>query len=109
MLVSSAPEPGSTPALRRFEQSFRERFDRAPGPYAAVGYEAMRTVLAAIARAGDRAGSRQAVIDAYFDPAERRGTLLGDYRIAPDGRREPAPFTAFRPGEGEPEYLELGP
>jgi len=108
VLVSSAPEPGSTPALRRFEQSFRARFGRDPGPYAAVGYEAMRSILAAIARAGDRAASRQAVIDAYFDTAVRRGTLLGDYRIAQDGRREPAPFTAFRLGAGgRAQYLEL--
>jgi branched-chain amino acid transport system substrate-binding protein len=108
VLVSSAPEPGSTPALRRFEQAFRARIGRAPGPYAAVGYEAMRSVLDAIARAGDRAGSRQAVIDAYFDPAVRRGTVLGTYRITAGGLREPAPFTAFRPREGgPPEYLAL--
>ena len=109
VLVSSAPEPSSTPTLRRFEQSFRARFGRAPGPYAAVGYEAMRSILAAIGRAGEGAGSRQAVIDAYFDPAVRRGTLLGAYRITADGLREPAPFTAFRPGDGGPPvYLELG-
>ena len=73
VFISSAPEPGSTPELRRFEAAFRERFGREPGPYAAVGYEAMRSVLAAIAEAGPRAGSRQAVIDAYFAAAERRG------------------------------------
>ena len=48
VLVSSAPEPGSTPALRRLEAAFREQFGREPGPYAAIGYEAMRSVLAAI-------------------------------------------------------------
>jgi len=110
VLVSSAPEPGSTPPLRRFEEHFRARIGRAPGPYAAVGYEAMRSVLAAIARAGDRAGSRQAVIDAYFAAEARRDTLLGAYRVTVDGGREPAPFTAFRPSEGgPPEYLELNP
>ncbi|MGH2969737.1 MAG: hypothetical protein ACRDK0_11835, partial [Solirubrobacteraceae bacterium] len=106
VFVSSAPEPGSTAQLRRFERSFRERFGRDPGPYAAVGYEAMRSVLAAIARAGADAGSRQAVIDAYFDPAQRSATLLGDYRITADGRREPAPFTTFRlAAGGRREYL----
>ena len=95
VLVSSAPAPGSTPALRRFEARFREHFGRAPGPYAAVGYEAMRSVLAAIAAAGPQAGRRQAIIDAYFGAGERRGTLLGDYRIAGDGRRVPAPFTTL--------------
>ncbi len=96
MFVSSAPEPGSTAALRRFEQRFRERYGRAAGPYAAVGYESMRSVLAAIARAGDDAARRQAVIDAYRDGAPRTGTLLGSYRVGDDGRVEPARFTAFR-------------
>jgi branched-chain amino acid transport system substrate-binding protein len=94
VLVSSAPRPGSTPALRRFEAKFEQRFSRPPGAYAAVGYEAMRGVLAAIDAAGKDAGRRQAVIDAYFGAGERRGTLLGDYRITPAGEREPAPFTA---------------
>jgi len=110
VLVSSAPEPASTPALRIFEAVFREQFGRAPGPYAAVGYEAMRGVLAAIRRAGARAGSRQAVIDAYFDPAATRGSLLGASRLTPSGGREPAAFTAFRPGGaggGRPVYLDL--
>ena len=66
----------------------------------------MRGVLAAIARAGDRAGSRQAVIDAYFGASPPPGSLLGAYRITPDGRREPAKFTAFRPADGgRAEYL----
>jgi branched-chain amino acid transport system substrate-binding protein len=96
VFVSSAPEPGSTPELRDFEDRFRERYGRAPGPYAAVGYESMRSVLDAIARAGRDAGRRQAVVDAYLDPAPRRDTLLGTYRIAADGRATPARFTAFR-------------
>jgi branched-chain amino acid transport system substrate-binding protein len=87
VLLSSAPEPGSTPALRDFAARFRERYGRAPGPYAIVGYRAMGAVLDAIERAGGRAGYRQAVIDAYFGQAG-----------------PPAPFTAFRPGRG---YLGL--
>ena len=94
--VSSAPKPRSTEQLRRFEASFREAFRRPPGPYAAIGYESMRSVLAAIDAAGDDAGRRQAVIDEYFGMGERRGTLLGDYRITPAGERVPAPFTAAR-------------
>jgi ABC-type branched-subunit amino acid transport system substrate-binding protein len=105
VLVSAAPVPGSTPQLRRFEAAFRERFGRDPGPYAAIGYEAMRSVLAAIVRAGERAGTRQAVIDAYFAAAERTGTVLGDYRIAARGQISPARFTAFRVRGGRAEYL----
>jgi ABC-type branched-subunit amino acid transport system substrate-binding protein len=105
VLVSAAPVPGSTEPLRRFEAAFRERFDRAPGPYAAIGYEAMRSVLAAIAAAGDRAGTRQAVIDGYFDAAEHRGTVLGDYDVSPRGQISPARFVAFRMRGGRAEYL----
>ena len=105
VLVSTAPEPGSTPQLRRFEAAFRERFGRDPGPYAAVGYEAMRSVLAAVAAAGDRAGRRQLVIDAYFDAGERRDTVLGSYALGPRGQIAPARFTAFRVRGGRAEYL----
>jgi ABC-type branched-subunit amino acid transport system substrate-binding protein len=105
VFVSAAPEPGSTPELRRFEADFRERFGRAPGPYAAIGYEAMRSVVAAITAAGDRAGTRQAVIDAYFAAAERRDTVLGDYAIGPRGQITPSRFTAFRMRGGRAEYL----
>jgi len=105
VLVSSAPEPGSTEQLRRFEAAFRERFEHEPGPYAAIGYEAMRSVLEAIAAAGDRAGTRQAVIDAYFGAAEHRGTVLGDYEIGPGGQLSPARFAAFRVRGDRAEYL----
>jgi ABC-type branched-subunit amino acid transport system substrate-binding protein len=105
VLVSAAPEPGTTPELRRFEAAFRERFGRAPGPYAPIGYEAMRSVLAAITAAGERAHGRQAVIDAYFDAAVRTGTVLGDYAVGPRGQLEPARFTAFRERGGRAEYV----
>jgi branched-chain amino acid transport system substrate-binding protein len=109
VLVSAAPEPGSTPALREFEGDFQARFGRAPGPYAAVGYEAMRTVLAAIDRAGAEAARRRLVIEAFFAAGQHTGTVLGDYRITPAGEREPGAFTAFRLGDGgERRYLELG-
>jgi branched-chain amino acid transport system substrate-binding protein len=98
VLVSSAPRPSSTPELRRFEQRFEEQYGRAPGPYAAVGYEAMRSMLDAIARAGDRASERQAVIDAYLNRPPRRGTLLGSYRIDAGGKAQPARFSTFRAG-----------
>jgi ABC-type branched-subunit amino acid transport system substrate-binding protein len=110
LLVSAAPEPGSTPALRDFEQRLRGRLGRDPGPYAALGYEAMRSVLDAIERAGKRAGRRQAVIDAYLVPGRRSDTLLGDYAIERDGERDTPPlqaFTAFRLRGGEPVYLPL--
>jgi branched-chain amino acid transport system substrate-binding protein len=56
----------ATPAPPVFARDFERAFGRCPGPYAHVGFEAMRRVLDAIRRAGSHAGRRQAVIDAYF-------------------------------------------
>lgn len=86
VLVSAAPEPGSTPALRRFEANFMARFRRAPGPYAAVGHAAMLAVLDAIARAGGKANEREAVIRAFF-AGSRPAPAFTAYRLR-DGRRE---------------------
>jgi branched-chain amino acid transport system substrate-binding protein len=56
----------AAPSLRMvpepFVESFRERFGREPGRYTVLGYEAMRTVLGAIDRAGKRGSSRRAVV-----------------------------------------------
>jgi branched-chain amino acid transport system substrate-binding protein len=78
VLVSSAPEPGSTPELREFEAAFAERFGRRPGPYAVLGHEAMRRVLEAMNRAAPRANLRRVVIGAWFDlpPVEKRFTVF---------------------------------
>lgn len=64
--------PASAPA--GFDAAFRRAYPGvAPGPQAAVGWRAMRSILDAIRRAGPRAQSRQAVIDAFFatDPDKR--------------------------------------
>jgi branched-chain amino acid transport system substrate-binding protein len=88
VMVSSAPEPGSTPELREFESAFEATFGRRPDPYAVQGWTAMRRVLEALDRAGNRSNLRRVVIGAYFDlpPA-------------------PAGFTAFRPRPGGNAYL----
>jgi branched-chain amino acid transport system substrate-binding protein len=61
------------PASPRLDRAFRTTFGRAAGPYAQVGYDAMRAVLDTIRRAGKRAQSRQRLIETYFaaDPAGR--------------------------------------
>jgi branched-chain amino acid transport system substrate-binding protein len=72
------------PAAREFEATFRERFGRAPQPYALFAYEAMRSVLQAVADA-DRAGNeRRAVIDAFF-ALRNRESVLGTYSIDDNG------------------------
>jgi ABC-type branched-subunit amino acid transport system substrate-binding protein len=80
VLVSSAPAPGSAP-VTALTPRFEAAFGRAPGPYAVIGYEAMRAVIAAIDAAGGRDVRRQAVA-AAFVPPPRRG--FSAYRA--DGR-----------------------
>lgn len=83
VMVSSAPEPGSTPELQAFERAFADQYGRRPDPYAVLGWLAMRQVLAALDRAGPRANLRRVVIDRYFElPAL------------------PKRFSAFRPQPG---------
>lgn len=104
VLVSAAPEPGSTPALQRFEAAFRREFGRAPGPYAAIGHAAMSSVLSAIAIAGKRAGDRQVVIDAFFR-AGGADTVLGRLRVRESGDLAEPRFSVSRLRGGRREYL----
>jgi ABC-type branched-subunit amino acid transport system substrate-binding protein len=104
VLVSAAPEPGSTPALQRFEAAFRREFGRAPGPYAAIGHAAMSSVLSAIAHAGKRAGDRQAVIDAFFR-AGGADTVLGRLSVRESGDLAEPRFSVSRLRGERREYL----
>jgi hypothetical protein len=61
-----ATAAGRAPAPAGFARDFRTEFARAPGPTAALGYRAMRSVLEAVARAGALGNDRQTVIDRYF-------------------------------------------
>jgi branched-chain amino acid transport system substrate-binding protein len=71
ILVSSAPAPGD-PAIKAIAPAFEQAFGRAPGPYAVIGYDAMRAVIAAIDRAGPHERRRQAVTR-HFTPPPARG------------------------------------
>ena len=86
LFVSRAPEPDSTPALRAFSAEFERRFGAAPGPYAALGYAAMRSVLVdGIAAAGAKASERSVLIDTYLD-AERTAPAPSAYRLQGERR-----------------------
>jgi len=79
--TSAALDPSQLPpAGRRFVRHFHERYGRAPGRYAAYGYEAMAVVLDSIDRAAGDTISRQGVIDAFFDTLDRH-SVLGTYSI----------------------------
>lgn len=79
VMVSSAPEPGSTRELREFEAEFEAQYGRPPGRYAALGWAAMRRVLAAIDGAEPRSNLRRVVIEAYLElpPAQAEFTTVG--------------------------------
>jgi branched-chain amino acid transport system substrate-binding protein len=106
VLVSSAPEPGSTPALRAFEAAFERAFGRRPGPYAALGHAAMETVLGALTRAAvdEQAGWRRRVLREFFAPRARE-TVAGPLRVLGSGQVASPRFTAFRLAGGRREYL----
>ena len=77
-LVSGPQAPSQLPD-GDFATRFRSRYGRAPGRFAAYGYEAMAVVLDAIDRAGDPL-DRRSVIDAFFATGARQ-SILGTYSI----------------------------
>ncbi len=80
LATSAALDPSQLPpAGREFVAAFRAEYGRAPGRYAAYGYEAMAVILDSIERASDPA-DRGAVIDAFFATADR-DSVLGTYSI----------------------------
>jgi branched-chain amino acid transport system substrate-binding protein len=83
--VSPALAPEQLPpAGQQFVAGFRQRFGRAPGPYAAYGYEAMALVLDAIDRAAASDQIRRGVTDAILDTSDR-DSVLGTYSITGTG------------------------
>ena len=77
------PNAGNAEA-RRVARAYRRLFGEAPPAAAFYGYEAMRSVLQAIADAGTRSGDRKVVIAKYFD-GRRRDSVLGSYEIGRQG------------------------
>jgi branched-chain amino acid transport system substrate-binding protein len=82
--LSAELAPASLPG-RSFLRQFSGRFDRAPGPYAAYGYESMGLVLQAIAGGGTDASSFRDNVRNGVIGAQRDGTVLGSYSITSDG------------------------
>ncbi len=103
LATSAAIDPSQLPpAGREFARRFRQRFGREPGRYAAYGYEAMAVVLDSIERAGGEGGDRQAVIDAFFDTADR-DSVLGTYSVTDLGETTLDRMTGYRISAGQPE------
>jgi branched-chain amino acid transport system substrate-binding protein len=84
LAVSAELDPSHLPG-KGFAAQFEQRFHRAPGPYAAYGYEAMELALQAIGGAGTDASSfRDNVRNDVFG-AHRDGSALGSYSITSEG------------------------
>lgn len=96
-------EGDDTPAAWRFARAFARRYGRAPIPEARYGYEAMRSVLAAIRRAEARSAAglltRRDVVRAYFETAPRGG-VLGPYAIDAAGDTSLDGWAAYRVVDG---------
>lgn len=96
-------EGDDTPAAWRFARAFARRYGHAPVPEARYGYEAMRSLLAAIRRAEaqspDGLIARHAVVRAYFRTAPRDG-VLGPYAIDAAGDTSLDDWGAYRVERG---------
>jgi len=99
LLVSRAPAPGSTPALRTFEAAFERTYGRRPGPYAALGHAAMETVVDTLRgpAADGRAGERRTVLRAYFGDGPHP-TVAGPLGVTTAGEAVDPRFRVYRAG-----------
>ena len=103
-VTSAAQDPSQLPPRgRSFVRDFRARFGRAPGRYAAYGYEAMAVVLDSIRRAGDQGDDRAAVVDAFFDTQDR-DSVLGTYSIDEVGDTTLGRLAGYRLADGRPRF-----
>jgi branched-chain amino acid transport system substrate-binding protein len=93
-LVAPWPPLRAMPYAQDFARRFRARYGADPAPTAVYGYEAMRVVLAAIRRAGEKGNDRPAVTRAAFAPPPP-GSPLGPYSIDPRGDTSQRTFAAY--------------
>jgi branched-chain amino acid transport system substrate-binding protein len=93
--TSAALDPTQLPPKgKEFADAFRAKYGRAPGRYAAYGYEAMAAILDSIDRASDPE-DRADVIDAFFATADRH-SVLGTYSIDEVGDTTLDRMTGYR-------------
>jgi branched-chain amino acid transport system substrate-binding protein len=100
---------GAYPApARGFARAFTARYGRPPAPEALYGYEAMRSILAALRRAAtgraDGTLTRAVAVRAFFDLG-RRDSVLGPYAIDAQGDTSLRTFGAYRVEAGRLRYV----
>ena len=97
-VTSPILEPSQYGALAQhvFAQ-YRSLFAAAPNGYVLYGYDAMRDILLAIAKAGPKAANRPSLLAAFFALGRSGFTgALGDYTIDADGDSSLATFDGYR-------------
>jgi len=72
------------PAAQDFFKTYKQKYAKAPEPYAIYGYEAMQDALLAIQNAGSKGNDRAEVIKQFFNIKDR-DSVLGKYSIDPNG------------------------
>jgi branched-chain amino acid transport system substrate-binding protein len=103
-LTSAAQDPKQLPPRgQRFLRAFRSRYRRAPGRYAAYGYEAMAVVLDSIRRAGSGGEERDSVVSSFFDGTDRN-SILGTYSIDDVGDTTLDRLAGYRIVNGRPAF-----
>jgi branched-chain amino acid transport system substrate-binding protein len=102
LITSAAQDPSQLPASgQRFVRAFQDHYHRAPGRYAAYGYEAMAVVLDSIKRAGDSGADRDSVVSSFFDTTNRH-SVLGTYSIDDVGDTTLNRLAGYRIAHGRP-------
>ncbi len=97
-VTSPILEPGQYgAAAQRVFASYRSLFGATPSGYALYGYDAMRDILLAIAKAGPKAANRPSLLGAFF-ALGRAGFsgALGDYTIDANGDSSLTTFDGYR-------------
>ena len=95
-VLGPAPPPRLLgPLALKFAGDFKHAYSRAPGQWAILGYEAMRAVLFAIQRAGQRGNDRTVVTNRFLALRARR-SALGTYSMEPTGDSTLDDLAAYR-------------
>ena len=81
-LILTGVDVRESSGARAFERRFQAEFGTVPDRQAILGYEAMRLVLRAIARAGDDASSRRRVVREALRLGAEAPVGFASYRIA---------------------------
>jgi branched-chain amino acid transport system substrate-binding protein len=103
-VTSATQDPEQLPHRgQAFARRFAARYGRRPGRYAAYGYEAMAVIIDSIRRAGDSGDDRDAVVEAFFDTANR-DSVLGPYSIDDAGNTTLDRLTGYRVRKDRPVF-----